>query len=501
LNPRRIAARCAAAIFTACLLAAPSHGQDALSLKRRITGEKLSFIVLGARPGEQVFLHFDGRAEAEATTPEDFQNFRFADGGGTAHFDYPMTEFAAVGGPLYVRAFAGSPDRAGLIRSQVVSLRDVTALFLLVEDPDQRARVLCYDPILRTLETRLAQVDRESALAIAGSVPFAARGLDLVRGDTESTGALHLGEQLVDLVASADQSLLLALTREEVAAGRSLLRLRLIEADASAREIANLEVGNLESARGGQLVSAWLVSDSNDTHRVAIAQRQGSIREVVLGTDPGRGLTITPLSPLVREREEMLDVRMLGDALVVVTRPAAGGRRATTSRMVVFDLNERVAPIEVALDAVANAFVLVERQGVPTAFVSLESGDVAVVPLEGGVERPAALKLPGLRRIALGPDGGIYGLQERPAGDAVAIRIDPTSLTSTLLAIPGLSGGAAHFGVFGDARRAWLYAVQQRDPAGPYELLCAELDPVEGSVVGVAPSVVLDGVVKRVAGR
>jgi hypothetical protein len=39
LNPRQIAARCAAAIFTACLLAAPSHGQDALSLKRRITGE------------------------------------------------------------------------------------------------------------------------------------------------------------------------------------------------------------------------------------------------------------------------------------------------------------------------------------------------------------------------------------------------------------------------------------------------------------------------------
>ncbi len=499
MNPRRIAARFAAASFMGCLFATPSQGQEALALKRRITGEKLSFIVRGAGPGEQVFLHFDTRENTEAPTPEDLQNFRFADGGGTAHFDYPIEDFAAAG-RLYVRAFAGSRDRAGVIRSNVVPLRDVAALYLLVADADQRARVLCYDPLLRTLETRLAQVDRDSVLAIAGSAPFAAHDGDLVRGDAEATSVLHVGEGLVDLVASADQSLLFALTREEVGAGRALLRLRLIEADASAREIANLEVGNLEIARGGQLVSAWLVSDANDSHRVLIAERQGAIREVVLGAEPGRGLTILPLSPLVRE--EMLDVRMLGDALVVVTRPGTGGRRATTSRMVVFDLNDRVAPIEVALDAVANEFVLVERQGVPTAFVSLESGDVAVVPLDGGVERPAALKIPGLRRIKLGPDGGIYGLQsERPAGDAVAIRIDPTSLTSTLLAIPGLSGGAAHFGVFGDARRPWLYAVQQRDPAGPFELLCAELDPVEGRVVGVAPPVVLDGVVKRVAGR
>jgi len=499
LIPRRIAARFGAAIFTACFLAAPSLGQDALALKRRITGENLSFIVQGARPGEQVFLHFDTRADSEAATPNDLRVFQFADGGGTARFVYPI-EFAAVGRPLYVRAFAGSADGTGLIHSNVVPLRDIAALYLLVEDPDQRARVLCYDPILRTLETRLAQVDPYSVLAIAGSFPFAARKGDLLRGDTEATGALRVGETLVDLVASADQSLLLALTREEVAAGRALLRLRLIEVDASAREIANLEVANLELARGGQLVSAWLVSDANDTHRVAIAERKGEIRDVVLGAEPGRGLAILPLTPLVRE--ELLDVRMIGDALIVVTRPGGtGARRTATSRMVVFDLNDRVAQIEIALDAVANAFVLVERQGVPTAFVSLESGDVAVVPLEGGVERPAALKIPGLRRIALGPDGGIYGLQERPAGDAVAIRIDPTTLTSTLLAIHGLSGGAAHFGVFGDARRPWLYAVQQRDPAGPFELLCAELDSVEGRVVGVPPPVVLDGRVQRVVGR
>lgn len=499
MNPRRIAARFGAAILTACLLAAPSHGQDALALKRRVSGEKLSFIVQGARPGEQVFLHFDVRADTEAPTPNDLRVFQFADGGGTARFVYPI-EFAAVARQLYVRAFAGSADGAGLIHSNVVPLRDVAALYLLVDDPDERARVLCYDPVQRTLETRLEQVNRDSVLTVANSFPFVAtRDGDLLRGDTEPTGALHFGEGLVDLIASADQSLLLALTREEVGAGRALLRLRMIEADASPREIANLEVANLEVARGGQLVSAWLVSDSNDTHRVAIAERQGAIREVVLGAEPGRGLTILPLSPLVRE--EMLNVRMLGDALVVVTRPGAGARRATTSRMVVFDLNDRVAPVEVALDSVANGFVLVERQGVPTAFVSLESGDVAVVPLDGGVEHPAALKIPGLRRIELGPDGGVYGLQERPAGDAVAIRIDPTSLTSTTLAIHGLSGGAAHFGVFGDARRPWLFAVQQRDPAGPYELLCAELDPVEGRVVGEAPPVVLDGRVQRVASR
>jgi len=202
------------------------------------------------------------------------------------------------------------------------------------------------------------------------------------------------------------------------------------------------------------------------------------------------------LAPVLRERRH----RRAAAAPLAPSRLDAVQRNVPIRARLPPQLRERL--LEVALDAVANEFVLVERQGVPTAFVSLESGDVAVVPLDGGVERPAALKIPGLRRIKLGPDGGIYGLQsERPAGDAVAIRIDPTSLTSTLLAIPGLSGGAAHFGVFGDARRPWLYAVQQRDPAGPFELLCAELDPVEGRVVGVAPPVVLDGVVKRVAGR
>src|SRR5262249_59424995 len=101
--------------------------------------------------------------------------------------------------------------------------------------------------------------------------------------------------------------------------------------------------------------------------------------EVAVGAEAGRGLRILPLSPLVRE--EMLDVRMLGDELVVVTRPGgAGARRAAASRMVVFDLNDRVAPVEVALDAVANSFVLVERQGVPTALISPESGDRPVLP-------------------------------------------------------------------------------------------------------------------------
>src|SRR5262249_36586742 len=120
----------------------------------------------------------------------------------------------------------------------------------------------------------------------------------------------------------------------------------------------------------------------------------------------------------------------------------------------------------------------------------------------GGVEHPAPLRLPGLRQIKLGPDGGLYGLQSGlPNGDAVAIRIDPTSLTSTSLNFSGLSGAASQFGPFGDARHTWLYAIQRRDPAGPYELLCAELDPADGRVVDVAPPLALDGRVLRVATR
>jgi hypothetical protein len=500
VNPRRIAARFGAAIASACLLAVPSFAQDALALKRRIHDDRVSFIVQGARPGERVFVHFDEAPDGGALTPNDF---RIADGGGTARFDYTTVEVANAGRALYVCAFTGASDRPDPIRSNVVPMRDIAGLYLLVDDPDQRARVLCYDPILRTLETRLTQVDTNSVLAIVGSMPFAARDGDLVRNDSDSTGAIHGGEHLVDLRVSSDQSMLFALTREDVAEGRALLRLRLIEADASAREIANLDV-----TTSGQLVSAWLVSDSNDTHndththRVLVADHQGAIREVVLGAEPGHGTTILPLSPLVSE--DLLDVAMHGDQLVVVTHPgAAGVRRAATSRLVVYDLNERVLPVEVALDAIARAFVVVERQGVPTAFVTLESGEVAVVPLDSGVERPASLRIPDLRRIAVGPDGGIYGLQaDRPRGDAVAVRIDPTSLTFTTLAIPGLSGRAIHFGVFGDARRPWLFAVQKRDPAGPdEELLCAELDPVEGRVVSVPPPLALDGLVRRVASR
>lgn len=494
MNPRRIAARFGAAIVSACLLAVPSFAQDALALKRRIHDDKVSFIVQGARPGERVFVHFDERPDGGALIPNDY---RFADGGGTAHFDYPINDDANAARAMYVCAFTGTSDRPDPIRSNVVPMRDVAGLYLLVDDADQRARVLCYDPILRTLETRLTQVDADSVLAIAGSGPFAARDGDLVRNDSEATGAIHGGERLVDLRVSADQSMLFALTREEVAEGRALLRLRLIEADASAREIANLDV-----TIGGQLVSAWLVSDSNDTHRVLVAERQGAIREVVLGAEPGNGTTILPLSPLVSE--DLLDVAMHGDQLVVVTHPGASGvRRAAASRLVVYDLNERVLPVEVALDAIARAFVVVERQGVPTAFVTLETGEVAVVPLDSGVERPDSLRIPDLRRIAVGPDGGIYGLQAaRPRGDAVAVRLDPTSLTFTTLAIRGLSGRATHFGVFGDARRPWLFAVQQRDPAAPdEELLCAELDPAEGRVVSVPPPLALDGLVRRVASR
>lgn len=471
------------------LAATSASAQDALVLfKTPAKDGGVDLNVRGARPGEVVQLLVDDRPDPDPTKYPRIPLFSNADGFGIVRFSVPANELT-TDHPLYAEAFTAE------LHSNPVLLREVPALYLLVDDVDQRTRVLRFDPKRGALEPQLARLDADSVLAIAQAIPFAARDGALIRSGRETAAyPLNRGERPIDLVASADQSMLLALTREDLAQGGAVLRLRLIESDVASHEIASLEV----LRGGGRLVSAWLVFH-NDSRRALVAASDGAIREVVLGAEPGKGLTLLPLSP--QASEELLKVDIHGDQVVVVTRPAgARNRRTTTSRVLVFDLNERSNPTETLLDAVAVDFEVAERAGGPAAFVALESGLVEVVPLDPDGDR-VRLAIPEIRKLARAPDGSLFGLVG--ARDAAVVRIDPATLQIDPLANMGLTRAATQFGVFGDARGLWLYAVVQVEGSLTEEdqLLCAELDPATGHPTGNVVIRPLGGHVRRVAQR
>jgi hypothetical protein len=472
-----------------------ASAQDALVLfKTRAKDGGVDLIVRGARPGDFIQLLTDVHPDPDPARA--LIKTSNADGGGIARFEFSASDVAGVGGDLFAQAFTSD------LRSNVVPLRVVPALYLLVDDVDQRARVLRFDPTRGTLDPRLVRLDADSVLAIGGYLPVAARDGSLVKSGPDASGVaaanLKSGERPIDLVASADQSLLLALTREDLPLGRTVIRLRLIESSAS-HEIASLEV----LRGGGRLVSAWLVSDS-DSHRALVAERDGAIREVVLGAEPGCGLSILPLTP--QTSEELLKVAIHGDQVVVVTQPGPiRSRRAATSRVLVFDLNERGAPVETILNSVARDLAVVERPGGgAAAFVALDSGQVEVVSLDPDGDH-ALFALPDVRLLAQGPDGSLYAMQ---GGDPAVVRIDPATLQVDRLPLLGLQKELPPrlFGVFGDVeggtRRSWLYVVQPlAERPEEDELLCVELDPVDSHPISAIPPQQLGGRVRRALTR
>lgn len=487
-----------AALFAAVLAASSASAQDALILfKTPARDGGLDLIVRGARPGEAVQLVVDASPDPDpAHLPYGLP--RNADGGGIARFSFSASDISSAGGDLFAQAFTSD------LRSNVIPLREMPALYLLVDEAESRARVLRFDPTRGTLEPLLARLDADSAVSFIRWLPVAARDGSLVRSGADSsalTGAvLNSGERPIDLVAPVDQSMLLALTREELPLGGAVIRLRLIETNPATREIASFEI----QRGGGRLVSAWLVSDV-ESRRTLIAERDGKIREVVLGAEPGRGVTIVPLAP--QTGEELLSVKIHDNQVVVVTQPGPpGSRRATTSRMLVFDLNERGEPVETVLSSVALGFEVAERPGGPAAFIALDSGQVEVVPLDARGEH-ALLALPEVRHISRGPDGNLFVLQQ--GGGAAVSRIDAATLEVVPVPLVGLSlsSPATRFGVFGGrvdrVLHSWLYIVEHQ--AGPDAtddelLLYAELDPADGRASSIVP-LPLGGRVRRIANR
>jgi hypothetical protein len=476
--------------------AASASAQEALVLFKTPAKEGgVDLIVRGARPGEDVWLVVDARPDPDPARGRVFA--LVADPSGIARLPVPASEIAAAGGDLFAQA--GTSD----LRSNVIPLREVPALYLLVDEAGASARVVRFDPTRGTLDPQLVRLDADSVLSFGRFLPVAARDGSLVRSGQDASplaGApLNSGERLLDLVSSVDQSMsmLLALTREDLPQGRAVIRLRLIETNPDTHEIASIEI----QRGGGRLVSAWLVSDV-DSRRALIAERDGTIREVVLGAEPGRGVTILPLTP--QTSEELLKVAIHGDQVVVVTHPGPlRSRNIATSRMLVFDLNERGDPVETTLDSVALGFEVAERSDGPAAFITLESGQVEVVPLDPR-QPTVTIPIPDVRRIARGPDGNLFTLQQ--GGVAAVSRIDAETLAVDPVPLLGLSSRATRFGVFGGlvdrVRRTWLYVVQRQPgtDASDEELLCAELDPGDGHAIGAVP-VPLGGRVRRVANR
>jgi hypothetical protein len=492
---RRMTMRAAVVVLAFVATAFSASAQDALVLfKTRAKDGGVELNVRGARPGDVVQLLTDVHPDPDPARALIKKNY--ADGGGLARFEFSASDVAGAGGDLFAQAFTSD------LRSNVVPLRVMPELYLLVDDVDARARVLRFDPTHGTLDEKLARLDADSVLAIGNFSPVAARDGALVRSGPDATGVaastLKSGERPIDLVASSDRSIMLALTREDLPLGSSVIRLRLIESNAASNEIASLEI----LRGGGRLVSAWLVSDS-ESHRALVAERGGAIREVVLGAEPGRGLAILPLTP--QTSEELLKVEIHGDYVVVVTQPGpVRSRRAATSRVLVFDLNERGEPDATVLNAVARDVVVVERPGGAAAFVALESGQIEVVALDPDGDH-ALLALPDVRLLARGPDDSLFAMQG--GLDPAVVRIDPATLLVDRLPLLGLSKQPArHFGVFGDVdgnlRRAWLYVVQpQGGRADEDELLCVELDPVDGHPLGAFPPQQLGGRVLRTLTR
>ena len=492
-----------AALFAALLVASSAKAQDAIVLfKTPAKDGGVDLIVRGARPGDVVHLVVDASPDPDPAHLLFYGGGQSADGGGIARFHFSASDLPAAGGELFAQALTAD------LRSNVIPLREMPALFLLVDEAESRARVLRFDPTRGTLDPLLARLDADSAVSFIRYLPVAARDGSLVRSGADSSAlsgaVLNSGERPIDLVAPVDQSMLLALTREDLPQGHAVIRLRLIETNPVTREIASIEIPR----GGGRLVSAWLVSDV-ESRRTLIAERDGTLREVVLGAEPGRGVTIVPLAP--QAGEELLNVMIHDNQVVVVTQPGpARSRRTAASRMLVFDLNERGDPVETVLDSVALGFEVAERPGGPAAFIALDSGQVEVVPLDARGEH-ALLALPEVRHISGGPDGNLFVLQQG-GGSAVSraavSRIDAATLEVVPVPLLGLSlsSPATRFGVFGGridrVLHSWLYIVEpQTGPdATDDELLYAELDPADGRASSIVP-LALGGRVRRIANR
>jgi len=467
--------------------------------------ETIDFFVRGARPGEQVFYAVVVDETEESARLAEVRGVPIvADPAGCAFFQIRRSDLEAADRPFFVRAWVWRDDRRGepRVRSNPALLGDVPELYLLVESVASRGRVVLFDPRDGTIdEPRRIGFDADAVLAAVGGTAISERDRTLLPIDGGAAAEFGGREEPIDLVATPDQSAVVALTRELLPAGRALLRLRVLDAAHLQNELGAIDVLRASSS----LAAAWIVM-GEDSRRVIVCERDGVVREVTLGSEPAQGVTFLPRSP--GGSEELLDVRLTGDRLVAVTRPALGAaRRALDSRVVVVDLHGRGDPVATTISGHALDFELAPFQGGLAAFVVVKGGRVEIVPLDRG-GAPATLVVPGATEITRSPfPTRLYVLASEPALEQSTVwEFDVDSLAPVPLQLPPLTQFCRWLGVVGGPTQSWLYLVESRFRPLPTSaededrLWYCELDPESGMASKLAAPRLLGGRVRKVRG-
>src|SRR5262249_60787750 len=106
----------------------------------------------GARPGDWVQLVVAARPDADPASPSSWRFASRADGGGIARFPFTASDVSKARDELFAQALTSD------LRSNVVPLRELPALYLLVDESDSSARVVRFDPIRPTLDPPLLRL-------------------------------------------------------------------------------------------------------------------------------------------------------------------------------------------------------------------------------------------------------------------------------------------------------------------------------------------------------
>lgn len=491
----------ALALLAALSLLTPvAAAADELVLYRRSSDDgAVTFFVRGARAGETVVLveTVDGISRPLVAD--------VADANGGTFFFFGFDDAAWLQQPQSValravveRSGTGGPE---VVDSNPVLLRDPPLLWLVVERDDSSSRVLRFDAEQETLdEARRSRQRRDGRLTPRGDGAILQEDAALVALGSGGSTRFQRGEEPLDLALTPDESALLALTRETTGDGATLLRVRMLDAGQLATQIASFELLRSSS----RVVSAWLVA-GDDSHRVLIAEREGSVHELVLGTALTRGITLLPLAD--GGREEIVDCVVAGDWLAVTTRDLASGRGG--GRLFVVDLARRDRLVAHALAGRPLELVAMTGDGGPAACVALDNDSVVRIAFADGAR--SQLDLPGVSDLVAGGAGRqLYAAARSVGGDGTAIfAIDPALASARLLAPLGeLGRSLQELGVVASGEREWLFVIERRFAASKPgsasvddHLGWVEVDPRDGSPKGDARFLALGGRLRGLAAR
>ncbi len=499
---------CAAALATAPTVA---RAADELMLYRRHEPSgtnAVSFFVRGARPGETVSLVATLSGEANDGALQTVIGSVVADAAGGAYIPIADENLPDLSQPFVVQAAIVRSEN-GVERpvwSNRALLRDPPALWLLVDGDDSTSRVLRFDASLEQLtEERRGRASRDGVLSACGGSAVVKEAGSLVALDTGTVVDFEGREEPIDLALTPDQSAWITLTREPVAGGHSLLRLRVLDALQPDHQLGSFELMRAAS----RLVSAWLVV-GDDSHRVIMAERGGVVREIVLGAALESGVTLLSLG--AEGHEELVDCVVSDDRLIVVTR-AAPGQRGGTNRLLIVDLKRRDEVIEYPLSGRPLDLAIATAGGGLAAFVAVDSGRIERIALDGVrrglLGRRSVIELPGALKLAVSASGDqLYIVaSDLKADHATVALLDGDGVTVHPLAtLDSLSHAIQEIGTLEAGERSWMWLIERRRNPGPRstalvddQLWWCELDDVSGLPLGPAKSLLLGGRSRRVA--